>query len=80
MCLIHDTISTKQMDLADYIITDEPHKSCSYTSNRCKMYLVDKQKGDQELKKVRKGKALQDNLVSAKTRKNRTTSNSTEAS
>ena len=67
--LIHDTISTKEINIADYIITDELCKSCSHASNRYKMYMMERQTKDQEPEKVRKRKALQDDLVSAKKRK-----------
>ena len=67
--LIHDTISTKEINIADYIITDELHKSCSHASNRYKMYMMERQTKDQEPEKVRNRKALQDDLVSAKKRK-----------
>ena len=67
--LIHDTISTKEINIADYIITDELRKSCSHASNRYKMYMMERQTKDQEPEKVRKRKALQDDLVSAKKRK-----------
>ena len=66
--LIH-TISTKEINIADYIITDELRKSCSHASNRYKMYMMERQTKDQEPEKVRKRKALQDDLVSAKKRK-----------
>ena len=67
--LIHDTISTKEINIADYIITDELRKSCSHASNRYKMYMMERQTKDQEPEKVRIRKALQDDLVSAKKRK-----------
>ena len=59
----------QNINIADYTITDELRKSCSHASNRYKMYLMEKQTEDQEPKKVRKRKALQDELVSAKKRK-----------
>ena len=67
--LIHDIISTKEINIADYIITDELCKSCSHASNRYKMYMMERQTKDQEPEKVRKRKALQDDLVLAKKRK-----------
>ena len=42
LCLIHDSISAGQMEIADYIITDELLTSCSHASNRYKMYLMKK--------------------------------------
>ena len=69
ICLFHDTISTKEINIADYIITDELRKSCSHASNGYKMYMMERQTKDQEPEKVRKRKALQDDLVSAKKRK-----------
>ena len=59
----------QEINIADYIITDELHKSCSHASNRYQMYIMERQTKDQEPEKVRRRKALQDDLVSAKKRK-----------
>ena len=69
LCLIHDSISVGQIEIADNIITDELLTSCSHASNRCKMYLMEKNKEDQEPEKIWKRKAVQEELVSAKKRK-----------
>ena len=69
LCLIHDSISAGQIEIADYIITDELLTSCSHASNRYKMYLMEKNKEDPEHEKIRKRKALQEELISAKKRK-----------
>ena len=45
-CLIHDTISEGQIEIGDYIITDELLTSCSHASNRYRMYLMERQKED----------------------------------
>ena len=60
MHLIHDTISTQQVEVANFDITEELFKSCSHASNRYRMHLMGKQKEGQELEKVRKQKALQE--------------------
>ena len=68
--LIHDTISEGQIEISDYIITNELLTSCSHTSNRYRMYLMERQKEDQEPeKKIGKRKALQEELIAAKKRK-----------
>ena len=46
--LIHDTISEGQIEIGDYIITNELLTSCSHASNRYRMYLMERQKEDQE--------------------------------
>ena len=68
LCLIHDTISG-QIEMGDYIITDELLTSCSHASKRYRMYLIERQKEDQESEKIRKRKALQEELIAAKKRK-----------
>ena len=65
--LIHDTISEGQ--IGDYITTDELLTSCSHASNRYRMYLMERKKEDQEPEKIRKRKALQEELIAAKKRK-----------
>ena len=44
LCLIHDSISAGQIEITDYIITDELLTSFSHESNRYKMYLIEKTK------------------------------------
>ena len=48
LCLIHDTISEGQIEIGDYLITDELLTSCSHASNRYRMYLMERQKENQE--------------------------------
>ena len=67
--LIHDTISEGQIEIGDYFITDELLTSCSHASNRYRMYLMERQKEDQEPEKIRKRKAFQEELIAAKKRK-----------
>ena len=43
-CLVHDTISAEQIEIAEFVITDELLASCSHTYNEYKMYLMDKDK------------------------------------
>ena len=45
-------------EIAEFVITDKLLTSCSHTNNRCKMYLMDKDKESQEPEKARKRKAL----------------------
>ena len=60
--LIHDTISEGQIEIGDYIITNELLTSCSHASNRYRMYLMERQKEDQEPeKKLGKGKLFKKN-------------------
>ena len=49
--LTHDTISEGQIEIGDYIITDELLTSCSHASNRYRMYQIERQKEDQEPEK-----------------------------
>ena len=42
LCLIHDSISAGQIEITDYIVTDELLTSCSHASNRYKMCLMEK--------------------------------------
>ena len=60
ICIVHDTISAEQIEIAEFVITDELLTSCSHANNRCKMYLMDKDKEAQEPEKTRKRKALQE--------------------
>ena len=58
VCLVHDTISAKQIEIAEFVRTDKLLISCSHANNRYKMYLMDKDKEAQEPAKARKRKAL----------------------
>ena len=59
-----------RIEIADYIFTDELLTSCSHASNRYKMYLMGKkQRWSGTWKKIRKRKAIQEELISAKKRK-----------
>ena len=69
LCPIHDSILARQIERTDFIITDELLTSCSHARSRYKMYLMKKNKEDQEPDKIRKRKALQEELISAKKRK-----------
>ena len=77
--LIHDTISEGQIEIGDYIITNELLTSCSHASNRYRMYLMERQKEDQEPeKKIRKRESSSRRIDCSKEKKNRAASNSTE--
>ena len=58
--LIHDTISEGQIEIGDYIITDELFKSCSHASNRYRMYLMERQE-NQKPEKLGKGELFKKN-------------------
>ena len=66
--LIHDSISEGQIEIGDYIITDKLLTSCSHATNRYRMYLMERRE-DQEPEKIRKRKALQEELIATKKRK-----------
>ena len=38
MCSVHDTIPAKQIEISEFVITDELFTSGSYANNRFKMY------------------------------------------
>ena len=59
--LICGTISKGQIEIGDYIITDELLTCCSHASNRYRMYLMERQKKIRSLKKVGKGKLFKKN-------------------
>ena len=77
LCLIHDSISAGQIEIADCIITDELLTSCSHASNRYKMYLMENTKKMRSLKNQEKESSSR-RVYFSKEMKNRTTSNSTE--
>ena len=56
ICLVHDTISAEQIEIAEFVIIDELHTCCSQANSRYKMYLMDKDKEAQEPEKARKRK------------------------
>ena len=66
ICLVHDTVSSVQIEIAKFVITDELLTSCSHANNRYKVYLLDKDKEAQEPEKARKRKALKEELTAAK--------------
>ena len=54
--LVHDTISAEQIEIAEFVITDELLTSHIHANNRYKMYPMDKDKEAQEPEKVGKEK------------------------
>ena len=66
---IHDTISTQDIQLSDFTITEELLQSCNHANSRYKMYLIDEEEKAKQPEKIRKRKALQEELDSAKKRK-----------
>ena len=66
---VHDSISAEQIEITELVITDGLLTSCSHANNRCKIYLMDKDKEAQELEKARKRKPLQEELIAEKERK-----------
>ena len=80
ICLVPDTISAEQFEIAEFVITDELPTSCSHASSRYKMCLMDKYKEAQEPKNAKKRKALGEELTEAKKRKREVKSYSMEVS
>ena len=70
ICLVLDTISAEQIEIAEFVIIDELLTSYSHANYRYNMYLMDKDKEAQEPEKARKRKALQEEVTAAKKRKN----------
>ena len=68
-CFIHDTISTWDIQLSDFTIMEELLQSCNHANSRYKMYLLDEGEKAKRPEKIRKRKALQEELNSAKKRK-----------
>ena len=68
-CFIHDTISTQDIHLSDFTITEKLLQSCNYANSRYKMYLLDEGEKAKRPEKIRKQKVLQEELDSAKKRK-----------
>ena len=66
ICLVQDIVSAKQIEIAQFVITDELLTSCSHANNRYKMYLMDKVIEAKEPEKARKRKPLQEELTAAK--------------
>ena len=52
--LVHDTISAEQIEIAEFVTTDELPTSCSHANNRYKMYLMDKDREAQEPERLGK--------------------------
>ena len=69
ICLVHDTILEKLIEITECIIMDKFLISCSHANNRYKMTLMDKDKESWEPEKARKRKALQEELTIVKKRK-----------
>ena len=79
ICLVHDTTSAEQIEIAEFVITDDLLTSCSCANNRYKMYLMDKEKEAQEPEKARK-KSSARRVDSSKEKERGTRSNCTEVS
>jgi hypothetical protein len=67
--LIHSSMSSEKLQVSDMVITEELLTSCSHASNRYRMHLMDNDKEKQETVKGRKRKVVQEELTSAKKRK-----------
>ena len=68
--IVHNTISAKQIEIAEFVITDELLTSFSHANNRYKMYLMDKGSETWEPEKASKRKAVEEELTAAKKMKN----------
>ena len=53
-CFIHDTISTWDIQLSDFTITEELLQSCNHANSRYKMYLLDEEEKTKKPEKIRK--------------------------
>ena len=71
ICLVHDTTSANQIEIAEFDMTDELLTSCSHENNRFKMYLMEKDKEAPEYEKARKRKTLQEELTAAEKNRKR---------
>ena len=54
--LVHDTISAEQIEIAEFVITNELLTLCSHANNRYKIYLMEKDKEAQEPERLGKEK------------------------
>ena len=67
--VIQSFIMAEIIKIADFVITEQLSKSCSQASARYRMYLLEKDKEKTTSEKGRKRKLLQDQLQTAKKRK-----------
>ena len=78
ICFVHDTVSAEQIEIAEFVITNELLTSCSNANNRYNMYLMDKDKEAQEPEKDQKTKSLQEEFDCSKEKEKGTRRDSTE--
>ena len=52
-CFIHDTISTWDIQLSDFTITEELLQSCNHANSRYKMYLLDEKEKAKKPEKIK---------------------------
>ncbi len=64
--LIHSHLTTEEIKVANFDITDELLSSCSHASNRYKMHLLEKKSEREETARGKKRKAKEEELTSAK--------------
>ena len=64
--LVHSSLLSQNIKVADFIITEALLSSCSHTSNRYNMYLLEKKEEKEKTEKGRKRKALEEDLIAAK--------------
>ena len=67
--LVHSSVLTQNIKVADFVITEELLSSCSHASNRYNMYLMEKKEEKEKTEKGRKRKALEEDLIAAKKEK-----------
>ena len=67
--VIQSFIMAENIKIADFVITEQLSKSCSQASARYRMYLLEKDKEKTTSEKGRKRKLLQEQLQTAKKRK-----------
>ena len=67
--LVHSSVLTQNIKVADYVITEAFLSSCSHALNRYNMYLMEKKEEKEKTEKGRKRKALKEDLIVEKKEK-----------
>ena len=63
--LVHSSVLSQNIKVADFVITEVLLSSCSHASNRYNMYLMEKKEEKEKTEKGRKRKALEEDLIAA---------------
>ena len=67
--LVQNSMLVNNMKVADFVITGDLLSSCSDVSSRHEMYLMERKTDKEQTEKVKKRKALQEELTVAKKKK-----------